>query len=167
MYLARTPNHYPMKCQYWQMLEWNVHLNWYTIGVLLVNVFRNSNNLPLLVCILIELSIIIQWNANIGIYLFFWRFIRLHSGVFFLSCKTVCVLHAHSRQDASKPRSAKNVKTLWKLWTRASNSKWFMKSNQCGHVSLANASKLGNSHTNYLSAINFSRFDIVVEAINK
>ena len=42
-----------------------------------------------------------------------------------------------------------------------------MKSNQYGHVSLANASKLGNNHTNYLSAINFSRFDVVVEAIDK
>ena len=31
----------------------------------------------------------------------------------------------------------------------------------------ANASKLGNRHTNYLSAINFSRFDVVVEAIDK
>ena len=42
-----------------------------------------------------------------------------------------------------------------------------MKSNQHGHVSLANASKLSKSHSNYLSAINFSRFDVVVEAINK
>ena len=100
-------------------------------------------------------------------YTFFWRFIRLHSGVFCLSFLTICVLRAHSRQDACKTGSAKNVKTLWKLCIRESNSKWFMKSNQYGHVSLANARKLSNSHTNYLSAINFSCFNVVVEAINK
>ena len=42
-----------------------------------------------------------------------------------------------------------------------------MKLNQYGHVSPANASKVGNIHTNYLFAINFSRSNIVVEAINK
>ena len=42
-----------------------------------------------------------------------------------------------------------------------------MNLNQYGHVSPANASKVGNIHTNYLFAINFSRSDTVVEAINK
>ena len=58
MYLDRTPNHYAMKYQYWQMLESDVDRSWYTIGILLVKVFRNSNNLPLLVCILTESSIL-------------------------------------------------------------------------------------------------------------
>ena len=41
-----------------------------------------------------------------------------------------------------------------------------MKLNQYGHVSPANASKVGNIHTNYLFAINFSRSDIVVEVLD-
>lgn len=55
--------------------------------------------------------------------------------------------------------------SLW-IRARASNSKWFIKLNQYEHVSSVNASKLGSSHTNYLSAIDFSCFDVVVEAIN-
>ena len=44
---------------------------------------------------------------------------------------------------------------------------WQLKLNQYGHVSPANASKVPNSHTNYLSVINFSHFKVVVEAINE
>ena len=56
MYLDRPPNNYPIKCQYWQMLVCHIDLNWYTIGILLVNVFRNSNNLPLLVLVFFKFT---------------------------------------------------------------------------------------------------------------